>query len=77
VTLRVQVRLLELVMTDRATVPMNPFVGLMVMVDVPATPALRVRVEGLALMLKSAAVTPNTILTEWDKVPLVPVTVAR
>jgi len=57
VTLRVQVRLLELVMTDRATVPMNPFVGLMVMVDVPATPALRVRVEGLALMLKSAAVT--------------------
>lgn len=57
VTLRVQARLLELVMTDRATVPMNPFVGLIVMVDVPATPALRVRVEGLALMSKSAAVT--------------------
>lgn len=56
-TLRVQARLLELVMTDRATVPMNPFVGLIVMVDVPATPALRVRVEGLALMSKSAAVT--------------------
>ena len=57
VTLRVQARLLELVMTDRATVPMNPFVGLIVMVDVPATPALRVRVEELALMSKSAAVT--------------------
>jgi len=57
VTLRVQARLLELVMTDRATVPMNPFVGLTVMVEAPATPVLTVTVEGLALMLKSAAVT--------------------
>ena len=57
VTLRVQVMLVELVMMDRATVPMNPFVAPMVTVDAPAEPALEVTVEGLALMVKSAGVT--------------------
>jgi hypothetical protein len=59
---RVQDRLVEVVVIPRVIVPVNPLVGLTVMVDVPATPALTVMVVGLALMLKS--VTWKRTLTE-------------
>lgn len=37
----------------RVTEPVNPFSGVIVMVDVPEAPRLMVRVEGLAERLKS------------------------
>ena len=37
----------------RATVPVNPFTGATVMVDVAATPTLTLAVVGLAVTLKS------------------------
>jgi len=45
----------------------------MVIVDVPADPALTVTLVGLAVMVKSAAAV-NVTVTEWDNAPLVPVT---
>jgi len=59
VELSVQVRLVELVVTARVTVPVNPLTGEMVIVDVAATPALTLMLVGLALMLKSG------ILVTW------------
>ena len=53
VALRVQVRFVELVMTTRVTVPVNPFTGATVIVEVPATPALTVTLVALAVTVKS------------------------
>jgi len=53
--LNVHDRLVELVVTARATVPVNPLVGLMVIVEVPWTPALTVALVGLAVTEKSGA----------------------
>jgi hypothetical protein len=50
---RVQARFVELVVTVRVTVPINPFCDDTVMVELPATPALTVRVDGLADIVKS------------------------
>ena len=47
----------------RLTVPVNPFSGAMVIVDVPADPALRVTLVGLAVMVKSGAAV-NVTVTE-------------
>jgi len=40
---------------DKATSPVNPLRGDMVMVEVPAVPTVTLTVTGLALMLKSGA----------------------
>ena len=53
--------------------PVNPLTGVIVMVDVPWLPALRVRLVGLAVMLKSTTLT--VITTVCTSGPLVAVTV--
>ena len=55
------------------TVPVNPFTGATVIVEVPATPALTVRLVGAAITVKSWTV--YVTIAEWDRGPLVPVTV--
>jgi len=52
---RLQDRLVELVVTARLTVPVNPLSGAIVIVEVAATPAFAVTLAGLALMVKSGA----------------------
>ncbi len=52
---RLQDRLVELVVTARLTVPVNPLSGAIVIVEVAATPAFAVTLVGLALMVKSGA----------------------
>jgi hypothetical protein len=49
----VQDRLVELVVTARVTVPAKPLTGATVMVEVPATPAFTVALDGLAVIVKS------------------------
>jgi hypothetical protein len=58
---------------DRATVPVNPLTGATVIVDVPEPPEANEKLVGLAVIVKSVIV-PVTV-AEWDRVPLVPVTV--
>ena len=53
VALRVQTRLVELVVTARVTVPAKPFTGATVMVEVPVTPAFTVTLVVLAVTVKS------------------------
>jgi len=73
---RLQVRPAGLSECVRSIVPVKPFTGLIVMAEVPVSPATMLTLTGLALMLKSgAAVTVNETSTEWDSVPLAPVTV--
>ncbi len=52
---RLQDRLVELVVTAKVTVPVNPLSGAIVIVEVAATPAFAVTLAGLALMVKSGA----------------------
>ena len=56
-----------------ATVPVNPWTGATVIVDVPAVPALAVTVVGAAVTVKSRIVTVTVAV--WVSEPLVPVTV--
>ncbi len=56
-----------------ATVPVNPFTGVIVIVEDPAWLTLTATLVGLAAIVKS--VTVNVTVAEWDSVPLVPVTV--
>jgi hypothetical protein len=72
---RTQMRFEEFVVTERATVPANPFRGATVIVEVPATPTLTFTLVGFVDIEKSWVryVTAAT----WDRLPLVPVTVAR
>ena len=75
---RLHVRLVELVVVDRVTVPVKPLSEATVIVEVAATPAFAVTVVGLAVIPKSGAlVTWYVTATECDRVLLVPVTVAR
>ena len=46
-------RLVELVVTASVTVPVKPFTGATVIVDVPVTPALTVTLVALAVTVKS------------------------
>lgn len=64
--------------TDRKTVLLNPFTPCRLMADVPDVPAPRLRIVGLALIVKSGAleVTVTNTVAEWDRDPLVPVTIA-
>jgi len=49
----VQTRFVELVVRVRVTVPVKPFRGATVRVEVPPTPALAVTLVGLVEMVKS------------------------
>lgn len=75
---RVQLRLVEFVATDRVTVEVSPLRGATLIVEVPATPTATVTLVGFEDNEKSAAgVTRYVTCAECDRVPLVPVTVAR
>jgi hypothetical protein len=58
---------------DRATVPVKPFTGATVIVELPSTPALTVKLVGAAATVKSC--TLKVTVVKCDSVPLVPVTV--
>jgi hypothetical protein len=60
---------------SKTTVPVNPLIGVTVMVEVPALPALTVTLVGLAVTEKSGTATLKLTVAECDSVPLVPVTV--
>jgi hypothetical protein len=70
---RVQVRPVGETDEVRATVPVNPWTGATVMVEVPAALARAVTLVGLAATVKSLTVTVT--VAEWVRDPLVPVTV--
>ena len=70
---RVQVRPAGETVEVNATVPVNPLTGATVIVDVAAVPTLTATVVGLAVTVKSMTVTVT--VAEWDRAPLVPVTV--
>ena len=53
---RVQVSPVGVTEDVRATVPVKPLAGATVMVEVAATPALTLTVEGLAVIVKSVTV---------------------
>jgi hypothetical protein len=57
----------------KPTMPVKPFSGVTVTVDVPALPAFTVTVVGMTLIEKSW--TRNVTVAECDKPPLVPVAV--
>ena len=57
----------------RATVPVKPFTGATVMVEVAAVPALTATLVGLAVTVKSVTITVTVAV--WVSDPLVPVTV--
>ncbi len=61
---------------DRSTVPANPFVVLTLTWVLPDTPAGIVTNDGLVEIAKSGgSVTVTLTVLEWEKLPLVPVTV--
>ena len=70
---RVQVRPAGETVDVRATVPVNPFTGATVIVEVAAVPALTLTLVGLAVTVKSLTVTVT--VAECVRDPLVPVTV--
>jgi len=51
----------DVLLLERLTVPLNPLSPVMVIVDVPAAPALTVTVVGLAEMVKSALGVKTTV----------------
>jgi len=53
VWLREHTRLVEFVVTARATVPANPLTGATVIVELPAEPALSATIVGFAFSVKS------------------------
>ncbi len=73
VGLSVQVRPAGDTAEVRATVPVNPWRGATVIVEVPVAAASTVTLVGLAVTEKSRTV--NVTIAEWDSEPLVPVTV--
>lgn len=61
---------------DSVAVPVNPLMGLMVIVEVAVAPASMVTLAGDAEIEKSVgAFTVTVTVAEWDSVPLVPVTI--
>jgi hypothetical protein len=75
VELRAQERLLELVVKARVTVPGKPFTGVTVIFALPSVFVGTLTLDALVAIIKSWMV--NVTFTEWERVPLVPVTVAR
>jgi len=68
-------RLVELVVVARLTAPVKPLIGTTDTVAVPAALTVVETVVGLAITLKSCTWYVTDV--EWDRAPLVPVTVAR
>ncbi len=56
------------------TVPVNPLIGAIVMVDVPVAPAFMLTLVGLAVKEKSVDATLNETETECESEPLEPIT---
>jgi hypothetical protein len=75
VELREQESLLELVLKARVTVPVKPFCGATVIFALPSVFIGTLTLEALVPIIKSWMV--NVTFTEWDRAPLMPVTVAR
>ena len=73
VGVRVHVRPAGEAVDVSATVPVNPFIGATVIVGVTAVPEFVATLVGLAVTVKSWIVTVT--VAEWDRAPLVPVTV--
>ena len=73
VGLNVQVRPAGETAEVRATVPVNPWTGATVIVEVAVAPATTVALVGLAVTVKSFTVTVTVAVRVKD--PLVPVTV--
>ena len=73
VGLRVQVRPAGDTAEVSATVPVNPWTGATVIVEVAVAPATAVTLVGLAVTVKSVTVTVTVAV--WVRDPLVPVTV--
>ena len=71
--LRLQARPAGETVEARLTTPAKPLTGAIVMVDVPVAPALMVTLVRLAEIVKSWTV--KVTVAEWDRDPLVPVTV--
>jgi hypothetical protein len=69
----VGLRVHEVLLLTRLTVPANPPTEPMLIAEVAAVPALTVMLVGLAVIVKSGAVVKVTT-TEWDSVVLLPVT---
>ncbi len=63
----------DVLLVVRLTRPAKPFWPVMVIVEVAAAFGVNVTDVGLALMVKSC--TMNVTVAEWDREPLVPVTV--
>ena len=72
---RLHERLVELVVTERATAPVNPLRGATVIVEMAETLTLVETLLGFAVTMKSCAWYFTVALCE--RLPLVPVTVAR
>ena len=72
---RLHERLVELVVTERATAPVNPLSGATVIVEMAETLTLVETLLGFAVTVKSCAWYITVALCE--RLPLVPVTVAR
>ena len=76
VALRVHVNPAGVTAEVRVTVPVKPFTGATVIVEVPVAPERIVTLVGLAVTEKSfGAVTVTVTVAECERVPLVPVTV--
>jgi hypothetical protein len=73
----VQTRLVELIVIERVTVPVNPFRGATVTVEVLLAPALTITLVGFDDTAKSGEEvwTETETIVEWERDPLVPVTV--
>ena len=65
-------RVHDVLLVVRLTTPAKPFTAVIVIVEVPAEPALTVTLVGDAVIVKSW--TTNVTVTECDRDPLVPVT---
>jgi hypothetical protein len=59
--LRLAVMPLDDTVAERLTVPLKPFIAVIVMVDIPELPAVKLIMEGLAAMVKSAGRTGLTV----------------
>jgi hypothetical protein len=62
----------DVLLVVRLTTPAKPLRAVIVIVEVPAEPALTVTLVGVAVIVKSW--TTKVTVTEWDREPLVPVT---
>ena len=63
-------------LTLRATGPVNPLFGVMVIEYEVPLPGFTLRLDGEVEMEKSGVFTIKVTMVEWTRVPLVPVTVS-